>query len=103
MRIVRPTQRSSHAKDATQKGAEGPGAPLHDRALHPGSDDLICPAKAQPGEHQQSPHLQQHLVNTGGRFQGESSVTTILGCFIETRIAQGMQWLQLRPSHPPIR
>ena len=61
MRVVRPTQRSGHAKDAAEKGAEGPGAPLHHRALHPGSDDLVCLAEAQPGEHQQSPHLQQHF------------------------------------------
>ena len=63
MRVVRPTQRSSHAKDTTQKGAEGPGAPLHiDSTLPwPSSDDLVCPAEAQPGEHQHSPYLHMTL------------------------------------------
>lgn len=61
---MRLTQGPSDAKDAAEKGAERPGASLHNRALHPdaiATDNLICPAKAQPGENQQGSHLQQQF------------------------------------------
>ena len=53
------TKGSSHAENASQEGAKGPGAPLHGgHRLHRDPSDLFGMAEAQPREHQHRPHLQ---------------------------------------------
>ena len=57
--MLKLTKGSSHAENASQEGAKGPGAPLHGgHRLHRDPGDLFGMAKAQPREHQHRPHLQ---------------------------------------------